>query len=250
MSPTPRRLSAIAATVLAVLPGFPLHARDRVMLDIDFGDEPHDLPIGTAGAAFDQPVSNDAGWIRQAPFDSRHLELLDDSGCCARTTRFGFEDAEELASGTVQLTARVYFPGPVRAGIVGFREAGSSATTFLDFYTGTLTNGFGNGWLNAYAGSTYSGSLTEPGYPIERWVPVRVAYAPALRQVRLEMDGALVWARSDFALQTSRGVGAVLMGSMDTGAATGSAMRLDDLRVVHCDSPVFDDCLLVDHFGD
>lgn len=220
------------------------------MLDVGFDDEPVDHPLGTAGPLFDQPVSNDAGWIRQAPFDSRHLELLDDSTCCARYTRFEFVDGEELATGTVQVTAQVYFPGPVSAQIVGFREAGSSATSFLDFYTGTLVNLQGNGWLNAYAGSTYSGSLTQPGYPMARWVPVRVAYAPGLRQVRLEMDGALIWERADFNLQTSRGVGAILMGSMDTGAATGSVMRLDDLRVVHCDSPAFDDCLLVDHFGD
>lgn len=245
-----RQIPGAAALVLAALAALPTQARDRVILSVDFQNEPLDHPIGTAGPAFGQPVSNDAGWIRQAPFDSRHLELLDDSGCCARYTRFEFADSEELATGTVQITARVYFPAPVHAQIIGLREAGSSATTFMDFYTATFTNPAGNGWLNAYAGNTYSGSLTQPGYPVGRWVPVRVAYAPAMRQLRLDMDGALVWQRTDFDLQTSRGVGAVIMGSMDTGAATGSVMRVDDLRVVHCDSPAFDDCLLVDHFED
>lgn len=248
MTRLPRLLSVTTTLILAAA-AVPLQARDRVILDIDFDDEPLDQPIGNAGPLFGQPVSNDAGWIREAPFERRHLELFDDSDCCSRYTRFEFKNGEELAAGTVQLTAQVYFPEPVSATIVAFREAGTSANSFLNFYTGTFTNNVGNGWLNAYAGNTYSGSLTQPGYPIDRWVPMRVAYSPDLRQVRLEMDGALIWMRSDFDLQTSRGVGAVLMGAMNN-ATTGSVMRVDDLRVVHCESTVFDDCLLVDHFGD
>lgn len=236
--------------ILALAAASAATAGDRVLLNIDFENKPVDQLMGTAGPGADEPVANDSGYVRLAPFGSAHLEIVDDSACCARRTRFEFPGAEEIHSGTLQISAQVYFPAAVHANIVMLRENFSSAASFLDFYTGQLLNPAGNGWLNAYAGNTYSGSLTQPGYPIGRWVTMRTAYSPDQKRVRLFLDDLPIWERENFDLDTTRGVGAVLVGSHDTGAATGSVMRMDDLRVVHCDSAVFDDCLLVDDFGE
>lgn len=240
----------LAAALVAALAT--AHAGPRVLLHADFNDKPIDQPLMARGPAFDEPVRNDVAYVRLAPFDSPHIEIVDASTCCALTAAFEFPNSEEIRTGTLDIRSDVYFPAPVSAEIVALREQGSSAVNFLDFYTGTLTSGTpnGNGWLNAYAGETYSGSLLNPGYPIGRWVTMRTQYSPDRKRVRLELDGKLVWEKSDFALNTTRGAGRLLIGNNDTGPRTGSVMRVDNLRVVHCDSPAFGDCLLASGFDD
>lgn len=225
----------------------PVAAADRVLLTARFDQEPVDQMLGTGGPAWQQPVRNDNAYVRLAPFASPHIEFVDSSTCCAQAAVFEFPGGEEIARGTLRVRADVYFPAPVSASIVSLREQGGAAVRFLDFYTGTLVSN-GNGWLNVYAGSTYSGSLLSPGYPIGRWVPLEVQYSPDLRRVSIRLDNQAVWSATDFALSTVRGMGSLRMGSNDTGSGTGSVMRLDNLRVEHCAAAVFGDCLTVDGF--
>lgn len=243
------RLNRALALALGFLPlhSASLHAGDRVLLNTTFNAEPLDQMLATGGPALQQPVHNDNGVVRLAPFASPHLEVVDSSTCCTQTVAFEFPNAQEFAQGTLRVRADVYFPAAVSAKILSLREQGGASVPFLDFYTGKIVSN-GNGWLNAYAGDTYSGSLISPGYPIGRWVPLDVSYSPDLHRVRIALDGKAVWSAQGFGLVTPRGVGSVLFGNDDTGAATGSVMRVDNLRVEHCASAVFDDCLTVDGF--
>lgn len=239
-----RALIAAAFAVGAIA----AEASPRVLLRANFNDKPIDQPLMARGPAFNEPVRNDTGFVRREPFDSPHLEIADTSSCCSQSTVFEFPNGEEITNGTLDIRADVYFPAPVSAEMAGLREQGSAAVSFLNFYTGTLTTSTGNGWLNAQAGQTYSGSLLNPGYPIGRWVPMRVQYALDQRRVRIELDGKLIWEKTDFSLTTTRGIGRLYMGSNNTGPATGSVMRVDNLVVTHCNSAVFGDCLMADGF--
>lgn len=242
------RAAALAALALSLsVLSLPALAGDRVLLDARFDQEPLDQLLGTAGPAWQQPVRNENAYVRLAPFASPHLEFVDGSTCCTQSAVFEFPGAQEFPQGTLRVRADVYFPAAVAARIVSLREQGGAAVRFLDFYTSTYVSN-GNGWLNVYAGATYSGSLLSPGYPIGRWVPLEVQYSPDLRRVSISLDNKTVWSAADFALSTARGVGSLWIGSNDTGAATGSVMRLDNLRVEHCASAVFADCLTVDGF--
>lgn len=217
-------------------------AADHVLLRADFNSEIPDTAPGTGGAEAGEPIANDSALIGLAPLPSPNLKVRDTSGCCAQSTLFEFLGGEERVQGTVQLRANVLFTGSGQP-VIGLREHGSSAQKFVELYT--AENGT---TLYGYAGTTFLGTLG--GFAPGAVLPLEIDASAEQGLVSVRLGGAVLLDRTEIGLATERGIGRVQVGALNNGGLTEDAMRVDDLRVVACESEAFADCLLVSGFED
>lgn len=214
-------------------------AADHLLLRADFNHlAPGDSP-GNGGAEAGEPVQDGGMLVGGPPLSTPNLQIRDMSDCCAVHTRFEFLGGEELTHGTVQLRANVLFTGDAGP-TFGIREQGSSATTFLNVYSAN-----GSAFLG-YAGSTYLGMIGAA--PSDVVLPLAIDVSAEHRLVSVRV-GETTWIdRAEIDLSTTRGVGAFIVGVLHNPALSDDVMRMDDVRVVACESPEFADCLLVAGF--
>jgi len=126
--------------VLAILTLLPQGAQaDQVYLQADFNDKPIDERIGTGGPALGEPIAVAFGTVdavvRNAPFATPCLQMLDLSDCCAGSAWFEFLDGVEVTTAAVEVHAEVWVPQALEGGyVLGVRERGSAAHTFVDLH--------------------------------------------------------------------------------------------------------------------
>ena len=212
-------IRALAAALFAALAA-PALAGPRLLFKADFNDKPVDQLLASRGPAFNEPVSNDSGFVRHAPFDSPHLQIMDTSACCAQSTVFEFWNFASISTGTIDFRAKIYFDALVDNYILSLREQGGSAVSFLNTYARRTTNAEGNGNLLLFAGDTSTGLLPNPGYPVGRWVPLHVSYSPNLKRVRMEVDSKRVF-EGPFSINATVGVGRFYFASENNAAIRG-----------------------------
>ncbi|MFC5491334.1 hypothetical protein [Dokdonella soli] len=217
-------------------------AGDHVLLNATFNAETVGSPPGTGGAAVGEPIGAGTAIIGLAPFPTPNLQIRDTATCCAQATAFEFLGSEEVTSGTVQIRADVEFSGTSQP-VIGLREQGSYADTFLDLYSGN-----DQPYLAAYTGSTFHTVLGQ--FTPNAIVPLEIDASADQRLVSIRLNGVslLDQAAITFTQPTTRGIGTLLIGVENSASLSGDVMRIDNLHAIACTSSVFADCLFVDSF--
>jgi hypothetical protein len=117
---------------LALAAGTPAHAdTPQTILSANFDGEPLDQTIGTGGAAVGEPVYVGAvgGAVRAAPFATPSVEIDDELDLSGDSMRFDFLNDVEIVSGTVTLSANLWFEELGNYSVL-LEPVGSASRTF------------------------------------------------------------------------------------------------------------------------
>jgi hypothetical protein len=224
MSLRPSRRASIALALLVALPAIALS--DTTYLVADFDDQPLDVPIATGGAALGQPVTVDpfiTATVRDAPFPTPCLEIVDQHDYAAGYARFEFLDSAEPMSGMVTIRCSLWFSSFDEGSgyLICLREQGSSACSFCDLH---FTPG---GQIYAYDQDSNQGIIAT--YELGRAIPIIISVNLDAATYDIWVDGLPVVVGNTHGV-IGRGIGAVLVGcSHDPDV--GDGYFLDDLVV-------------------
>lgn len=207
-------------------------------LRADFDHQTVGAAPGTRGAAFGEPVSTAGAVVDVSPLSTPNLRITDPSDCCATSTWFEFLDNRELTTGTVMVRASVVFTGQGQPTLRLMEQGGFAANVF------SLYTGANNTNLNVQAGGqTY---VSVGVAPANEPLALAIDIAPELKKLNVKLGDQVLVNDLDYTFGSSRGVGRLLVGSMNNAVVADDVMRIDDLRVIHCDSPGFADCIFID----
>jgi len=201
-------------------------AAETIYLAADFNDQPLDLPIGTDGPEFGQPVWVDpqiTAIVRDYPMPTPCLEIQDNDDYAAGTVRFEFLGGVELTSGFVTMTMNLWFHevSPGFSFRVGFREHGSSVYKFCDL---DFTDW---GAVYCYDHDTNIGQIGT--YEVGRVYPVRVSFDMDAGIYSVWLDGILAVHDESHGV-VSRGVGALLCSCLHDPDLDG-LFNVDDILI-------------------
>ncbi|MCP3904862.1 MAG: hypothetical protein GY715_14645 [Planctomycetes bacterium] len=195
--------SFVSALALIVVAGAAFG--DVVYLDATFDDKTVNAPIGTGGAAVGEPVwvsSYIDAIVRAAPFDSRCLEISDDSSISAGAARFEFLDGVEVTWATLTINVHLWFDGLEHYALY-VREQGTSAESFatLKFLP--------SGQVEANDKDSYLGMIGT--YTVGRPYTVSLAYDMTDGTYDIYLDGCLAVENETHGV-VGRGIGRVAIG--------------------------------------
>ncbi|HET6631949.1 MAG TPA: hypothetical protein VFG73_04495 [Rhodanobacteraceae bacterium] len=216
-----------------------VHAGDHVLLHAHFDAQTVGVAPGLGGANLGEPIYNASAIVGLAPFTTPNLQVRD-TGPNAQYTRFGFLNDEEVVTGTVQVRAQVLFTG-VGQPTIGLREQGGAAEQFLTLYTTDNSTSFAaltGGTLHFLGGTVAPNAI----------VPLEIDASADQQRVSVRIDGVTLLDEAEIDLATARGIGTLLFGVANNTGTVADVMRVDNLRVIACSSPVFADCLFVGGF--
>ena len=215
-------------------------ASDKQVLRADFDNQVLGQAPGTRGAAFGEPIATSGAVVDLAPLPTPNLRVSDTSECCGLSTYFEFLDGRELATGTVMVRASVLYTGHSQANI-RLSPRGSFGPDLFQLYTS-----YNSTRLYAFTGTLNAGEIGEA--PANQLVQLAIDLSPELRKVSVRLDGETLLENHDFTFDGERGVGRMFVGHAHNPLIAEDVMRLDDLRVIHCDSPEFADCIFIDGY--
>ncbi|MBD3162824.1 MAG: T9SS type A sorting domain-containing protein [Candidatus Eisenbacteria bacterium] len=216
-----RPLSLVAAFVLCFC--LPLAANAVVYLEANFDIKLVGEPIGTGGAEIGEPVdvsSTVVARIQGDPMPTPFLMIQDDDDYYAGSARFEFLDGEELTTGSVVVTANLWFPEYENT-FLYVREQGTAARAFttLQFSeNGSVYCSDANGSLGAVA-----------EYETNRHILIVMIYNMDAGFYTIRWDGETVVSTREHGV-SDRGVGALLFGCSNDADYDG-ALYVDDLFV-------------------
>ncbi|MCP4899409.1 MAG: hypothetical protein GY906_20790, partial [bacterium] len=217
----PKILSCGASFLVVVIASASL-ASAQVVLEADFNDKTVDAAIGVGGAALGEPIRVDSpviATVRSGPFASPSLELSDNTDGHAGGVRFEFLDQQEISSGTVTLSAELWFPAFENFKVL-VRESGTSECNMLSlgFYesgTAQARDGDSRGIHSHY--------FTGRAYPIQ------VDFDLDAGTYDLYLDGGLITSDETYG-ESGCGIGAFLFDIGHDGDLDGRFF-VDNVRV-------------------
>ncbi|MCP4903054.1 MAG: hypothetical protein GY906_39320 [bacterium] len=217
----PKILSCGASFLVVVIASVAL-ASAQVVLEADFNDKTLDAAIGVGGAALGEPIHVDSAVIatvRSGPFASPSLEISDNNDYYSGSVRFEFLDQQEISSGSLTLSAELWFPA-FENFYVSVRERGTSACNMLSlgFYEA--------GTAQARDGDSIGGHTS---YSTGRAYPIQVHFDLDAGTYDLFLDGSLI-ASDEAHGESGCGIGAFLFGTGHDGDLDGRFF-VDNIRV-------------------
>jgi hypothetical protein len=218
-------------------------AADHVMLNANFNNQTVGAPPLARGAAYGEPISVGTVVVSQSPLATPHLQLIDNSTCCASSTWFEFLNGEERTTGTVQVRANVLLTGQGQPIIFRLGERGGFAQSYLQLYTGVNST-----LVYAQPGSPNFG--TAAILPANTVLAIEANVSVEHRKASVRINGEPLGGEWDIPVNTDRGIGRLYVGTLNNAVTADDAMRIDDIRVVACDAPVFAECIFLSGFED
>jgi len=125
-----KSLPWLFAFLCVIVPFLTTSASAEVILSVDFESMTVDQPAGEGGAAVGEPVNNYIGaMVRDAPFPSNCLEIVDDQDYIGDSVGFEFLDSVEVTEGMVEITVQLWF-AELNRYTVSVREQGTASHSF------------------------------------------------------------------------------------------------------------------------
>lgn len=196
-----------------------------VVLDCNFNDKPVDVIIGTGGAAADEPVSIGEleAYVRSAPFSTHCLEISDNSDYGTRYARFQFLDDLGYSTGSVTLSATLYFQ-ELENYFVYVREADGASNTYLSLlfqFTGNIR----------YSDIDSPGNTVIGTYAAGEEIELEIFYDLNGGFYDLSVGGELLLENESY-VGVDDGLGSIYFG-IDTDSDTDGTYFVDDILVVY-----------------
>lgn len=229
--------------LLSAMAALPAAAADHVMLHANFNNQTVGSPPQARGANYGEPVSVGTVVIAQGPLVTPNLQIIDNSTCCASSTWFEFLGAEERTTGTVQVRANFLLTGQGQPMILRLGERGGFSESFIQIITP-------NGVSTVSAGSGQNYGLQSMPVSANTLHALEANVSVEHRKASVKINGVPLGDPFEISTSTNRGIGRLYVGSLNNPTTSEDIMRIDDIRVVACDAPVFAECILVSGFDD
>ncbi len=197
-------------------------AQAGTALDADFEGMTPDETIGTGGPALGEPIAlyNCVTTVRSAPLPSTCLEFDDETDYGSGYATFEFLDDIEIMSGTVEISATLWF-AEQNGYLFSVREHGHNAAQL----TSITISGNGNVYVNDANGSLGDVAV----YDLGRAIELRIEHDLDAGTYDLWWDGALVVDDRAHGV-TEYGIGRLLIGINHDPDLDG-LFYMDDLLV-------------------